>query len=497
MKSTSYKDVVNLKYNLAPYQLDILAFDNKNAYLVKDFLSRDIKKTDNGVEVGSDKYISNSPYYFLRAKSLQANSFLLELIGDSFVPMNPKVFVNYKLEKGDVLISKDSNIGEVVILDKDYPNFMPSGALYKLPLDTDKYYLLAFMKSDIFKDQLDLKVPKGATIRHAGKKFLECKIPYPNKKNKDQIVQYIEVLVKAIIGKEKEIRSKHDRILELIELELKENQIKTSNYIYTLPKISDVRKNNRLNGAFYYADFKEKEYVIKNYYGGYKNIYDLGFEVSRGQNLQVSCIGRSVYSTIPHENFYTLLLPKNLSIYGTVILEEYLGNPKKLKTLKEGDIIFGAEGFEKGRSIVIFKDQRNTITNIHGITLNHKGNDMVLSIFVKCFLDYLRKIGLIDYYAVGGNGGSLAMKYWNDIPFPTLPREKKQEIAQLFYSSPNYPQDLQIDNFLSKDIEWNNIAGIHDLEKSLKILKSRLHDNLQRIANNKEVTPKLNFVHNL
>lgn len=33
------------------------------------------------------------------------------------------------LKEGDIIISKDSNIGEIVILDKDYPNYM----LCKLP----------------------------------------------------------------------------------------------------------------------------------------------------------------------------------------------------------------------------------------------------------------------------------------------------------------------------------------------------------------------------
>ena len=50
--------------------------------------------------------------------------------------------------------------------------------------------------------------------------------------------------------------------------------------------------------------------------------------------------------------------------------KEYLGNPNELKTLKKGDVIFGAEGNEKGRSLAIIEEQSNTITNIHGITLN-------------------------------------------------------------------------------------------------------------------------------
>ena len=77
------------------------------------------------------------------------------------------------LKKGDLIISKDSNIGEIIILDKDYPDIMLSGALYKLPVKEEfKYYLLAFVKHDIFREQLDFMVPSGATIRHAKTMFL-------------------------------------------------------------------------------------------------------------------------------------------------------------------------------------------------------------------------------------------------------------------------------------------------------------------------------------
>ena len=95
----------------------------------------------------------------------------------------------------------------------------------------------------------------------------------------------------------------------------------------------------------------------------------MGFSLSRGQNLQISNIGNSIYSKKKHKNFYTLILPKFISKYGTVDSIEYLGNSKCLKTLKKGDLIFGAEGFEKGRSIVIIEEQEKVITNIHGITI--------------------------------------------------------------------------------------------------------------------------------
>ena len=151
------------------------------------------------------------------------------------------------------------------------------------------------------------------------------------------------------------------------------------------------------------------------------------------------------------------MLPKHLSKYGTVDEVQYLGNRKELKTLKKGDLIFGAEGFEKGRSIVILDERSKTITNIHGITLHHRQGNIQLSIFVKCFLDYLRNNGLIDRYAVGGNGGSLAMKYWSIIPFPNFPDESQKKITKLYHHPQPTPDmsRMKVDSFVQLDSEFN------------------------------------------
>lgn len=491
MAVTTYKDIIGSKYNLAPSQLMILGAPNKNKSFVRDLLSRKLKFSDNGNEVGSINYISKSPKYFIRAKALQKESLLPFLTEETAIPIRPQVFTDFSLKAGDILISKDSNIGEAVILDKDLPNHTISGALYKLPVQKNKYYLFAFLKHKYFLNQLDLLVPKGATIRHAKTLFLDCKVPFPNQKNKDNVVTYVELLTQAIIAKEKEIRKKYEQILTIIEQELLENQ-KNEEFKYQHPNLVTLKKNNRINAGFFSEHFSKNEFIIKNYHLGFSNIKDLGFNVSRGQNLQISCIGKSIYSDKYKEGFYTVIKPKHLSIYGTAFSREYLGNAKKLKTLKAGDIIFGAEGFDKGRSMVILKDRDKTITNIHGITINHKEGDISLSIFIKCFLDYLRKTGMTDLYAVGGNGGSLAMKYWDIIPFPNFPKNKQDQIIGLYHNLTDYPKSLNLKNFLEEDQRWNEKSGIIEIDKSTKQLKKQLNSVLDKIVNDEVVN--LEFV---
>lgn len=486
-KTVKWQEVAKNNFSLSSSQYIQLVMPNTNYKLVSDFLSRPLNRKDLGIEIGSLNYIDKSPYRFIRTKALQESSFLPDLNKETALPIMPSEFVQMNLHEGDLLISKDSNIGEIVILDKDYPNCMLSGAIYRLPVQAEwRYYLLAFIKHNIFREQLDFMVPKGATIRHAKTIFLDCKIPLPTK-NVANVVRFISLLTQSIINKEKLIRQRHESILQLIDKELAENQ-KVGQFSYKLPRFADVTELNRVDTNMYRFYFQKEFFKIVNYHNGSKNINDLGFTMSRGQNLQVSNIGKSIYSDEKYSNFHTLVLPKFLSKYGTIDKVQYFGNQNSLKTLKEGDLIFGAEGFEKGRSIVVIEGKSKTITNIHGITIQQEEHNLLKAVFVKCFLDYLRSKGLIDLFAVGGNGGSLAQKYWTYIPFPNFSESKQKEIATLYHNPQDYKtKDFTLENFLEKDNEYNSMAGIYELDKTAKYLKEKLNKAIDDIVNDREV----------
>ena len=486
--SVSLKDIVDKDYQMSSSSYRCLQMPNSNYKLLRDFLSRPLSRKDLGVEVGALSYIEKSPYKFIRAKALQEHSYLLDLSGETVMNILPSDFIQMNLKKGDILISKDSNIGEVVILDKDYPNYMLSSAIYKLPvLEEWKYYVLAILKHQLFREQLDYMVPKGATIRHAKKLFLDCKIPLPVE-NEEKTCAYINSLMRAITVKEIQIKYRYEKILSLIDKELMSNQ-NDNQFNYSLPSYNDIMQLNRLDTNMYRSYFKKELFYIENYKYGTKAIEDLGFTLSRGQNLQISNIGISIYSKDRHDNFYTLMLPKYLSKYGTINEISYLGNKNKLKQLKCGDIIFGAEGFEKGRSIVVIEENANTITNIHGITIQQKGDDLTKAIFVKCFLDYLRSKGLIDLFAVGGNGGSLAQKYWSYIPFPIFPESKQKEIAFQYHNPIDYPANtISSDIFDEMESVFNETAGIYELDCSVKYLQSLLDKAIDNLVYGKRMS---------
>ena len=491
-RQITLSEIIKNNYSFSSLNYIKVDIKNNNSHFLRDLLDRNLLSSDKGLEVGSQSYISKSNFYFIRTKGLQSESLLPSFTSESVVPILPISFKNMNLREGDIIISKDSNIGETIILDKDYPNYMLSGGLYKLPLSKNKYYILGFMKSDFFKTQLNFMASKGSTIRHAKTLFLDCKIPFPNGKNSLNIINYFEILVQALINKEQEIIFKYNQINQLINQELNNGQ-KSNNFKFEYPTLEELLSMNRINAGIYSEYFKKQEFKIRNYKLGYKNIEELGFNISRGQNLQISAIGKSIYSDIKKPDFYTLILPKNLSLFGTVKKYEYLGNSNKLKTLKAGDIIFGAEGFEKGRSMVVFEDKDNSITNIHGITLNHSQNDITLSIFVKCFLDYLRNIKLIDLYAVGGNGGSLAQRYWDSISFPNFPHGVQKDIEKLYYFVLPY-KDISMQNFLEEDKKWNKMAGLFQIDESRVKIKEHLDKIINNIIEDKDIDIDFSFL---
>ncbi|QNL92867.1 restriction endonuclease subunit S [Lactococcus lactis] len=500
-QSVSFSDIISNNFSLSSSQYEKVVSPNSNLKKLREFLyeplNRDIHQ---GTDIGSINYIDESSHYFLRTKALQKYNYLPELTKESFVPIKPNSFKNISLNKGDLIISKDSNIGEAVLLDKDYPNVMLSGAMYKLPIsETYKKYIFAVIKHNYFREQLDLMVPRGATLRHAKTLFLDCYIPLPNKDSED-IINYISVLVDSVSKKERIIKERHGDILELIEEELENHKKDRNIFNFSYPTYSEIKASTRLDTNLYRKEYKKIKYNIQNYKFGFSSIKELGYSLARGQNLQVSNIGKSIYSKKKQDNFYELMLPKFLSKYGTVNKVEYLGNPNKLKTLNKGDLIFGAEGFEKGRSIVITDERKNVITNIHGITITSRESQLSSSIFIKCFLDYLRTNGIIDLFAVGGNGGSLAQKYWDEIMFPCFPENVKNNIVKLYYT-PNlstvYNKVDDISDFQLSDKSFNNNAGILELDKVMKSIKNRIDKVITAIVKNETVDVSFDFLKHL
>ena len=228
------------------------------------------------------------------------------------------------------------------MLDQDYPDHMLSGGLLKLPVKENKSYLFAFLKHSLFQTQLAHIVPKGAIISHAKELYLDCEVPLPDSGDEGAVFCYVDSLVQMVVRRERQIRENEAEIHNLIEAELTHNQ-RLTRFKYSYPLIGDISKVGRLDAQFYGVDYQRKQFMIANYKNGSGTVEDWGFKLGRGQNLQVSAIGKSIYSSEPKANYYTLVRPTNLSDYGTVVRYEYLA---RIHRFIQVDGVRTAEGCE-------------------------------------------------------------------------------------------------------------------------------------------------------
>lgn len=472
-KTLNIKEIKNKGFALSPSLFKRVKIKNPNIKKVKELLDRELKPKDKGLEVGSNSYIYNSKHFFIRTKALQPTSFLPNYDKESIVPILPQSFKSYNLKEEDILISKDSNIGEVVILDKDLPNYMPSGGIYRLPISNLKYYLLAFMKNDFFKTQLNFLASRGATIRHAKTLFLDCSIPFPNQKNSSEVIKYVELLTKVIINKEKEIRKKHKLILEKIEKELLENQNQNI-FKYNYPNIKEIEELGRLDSGLYSEDFKKLDFLIKNYkYGFSKPLKEFSFYS-----------GNTPRKYFDANNGIVWISNKDISKNILVNIRYIVYKDNKINELIKGDILFSRRA-PIGNPLIFLYDFKSFPNEGIKILRSNKYS-LITKIFFALFLE--SKFAKFQYLVHGGAVfEGITNSQIKQIKIPNFPESKQEEIAQLYYNPIDYPSDLNIYIFLEEDNKWNKQAGILQLDLSAKRLKERLNEVIHQIVMDNEV----------
>ena len=485
----SLKEIRAKDYSFSPGMYRQVIIPTSSFKRVKDLLDPN-HPFDKGVEPGSMWYLKRSTQYFIRTKAFQNYSHLLSQKGDSIIPINPKAFSDPILHDSDILMAKDSNVGECAVVDEDHMrNHMFSGGIVRLHPVCDHYYFFSFLKHPLFKTQLKAMTARGATITHAKTLWLDCIIPFPNQENADSVIRYVSVLTEAIVDKEKAIRKCDNKITSLINDELEVKHKENSPFFYSYPTLGEIRKQSRLDAAIYDREYKYKMHRIQHYKYGTETPTEMGFTVIPGPSLEIKILGTRIDSYIPKPNFYTLILPTNISEYGTMNVLQYLGTSKKLPLLKQGDIVFGEAGFHKGRSIVLLDSSDSCTTNAHGLYARRTDTDLISPLFFRCIFNWYRNMRLVDIVAVGGSGGHLSPSYFDDyIQIPKFPDTQKVAIARLYHNPSLPPRDTPtIDKFVDWHRRWNVDLGIWELDREMKELQRTLANVQEQIIEGKTV----------
>lgn len=496
----TFGELVKNQHSWSPLQYKKIQIKNKNTVAIEDLLSG--SSLINGKEVGSNSYVPfPTPFKFVRTKAIQPNNFQPDLsIEGSFEYINPISFESNKgnaseriIQKGDLLFVTGGNVGEVAI-SNDLQNSIASSHITKIPVKEHRLYIFAFLKNQFGKEQANFG-PVGAIAgldTFSEKTLLRIQIPFPTQKNKGEVIKYIESLVKITIAKEQKIRHNNDRINEIIEQELNTNQ-KDSVFSYVPATFKEIQNLKRLDTGMYGEEYKRIKFLIKNYSLGESSLDELDYMVSRGQNLQVSNIGKSIYSDLPKPNFYKLILSKDFSDWMTAFRSSYLGNPKELKKIKKGDIVFSCRG-DLGRVLIFLDDEENVITNIDNVQIVNNSAKLENKIFVGAFLNYLRMTGFLSKISITGSGADSFTQYQFDlIKIPNFSEATQKEITKIYTSPYKYPETT-LEELLTDDAGWNENVGIYELDQSLKAVKAQIDYVIDMITRDESVSIDLSFL---
>jgi hypothetical protein len=453
----------------------------------------------NGEEVGSLAYVRQSPYRFIRTKAIQAGSALSQFKGEAVGYITPRAYhnaivknPNRAVQDGDIIYARAGNVGEVAIAE-GCGQAIPSGHVLKIILREKKWYVFAFMKHDICK--LQQRTQQTGAIKALDnfkiEQLLACKVPFPDQTDGERVERYVSVLMEAIAQKERAIRDRNDTILKVISDELAVGQTKRP-FVYTYPSLSEVRDQARFDAAIYSRECKSKMWLINNYARGCDTPTAAGFTVTPGPSLEIKILRTRIDSDTSKPGFYTLLIPANISEYGTMSTVTWLGTAKKLPQLRQGDILFGEAGFGKGRTIVLIDAMERVTTNAHGLYARRSDDDLTESIFFRCIFHWYRNMRLIDLMAVGGSGGHFSPEYFDSLLIPRFSDSLKSQIVKLYHSpSAGAAKPPNLTGFVDYHQARNHALGIWELDRDMKTLKSELAVAQELIIQGKTVTVAL------
>lgn len=454
---------------LCPNEITISDIFNQNTLSPRNFSSIDIVNSrklslinflknespfSTGEEPGSFAYVPNSNISFIRNSCIDNLNFSNQVNKEIF--LNPKYGYQNQIQEEDVLLCKDANIGETCLFipDKDKQYILSSGVVkLNFKSEEEKFYCLAFMRDEYFINQLDSMTPRGATIRHAGTKFLQCLIPEITHSER-KLIPLLKACIENIAYSERVSFKKLNEANEVIAQEfILENQV------YNYPAISVILNSQRLDAGYYSDVVNTIINSLDNYPQGTKTIHEFGFNLKRGPNLAKRDLGRSIFSSEYKKNFHLLVYPSDISDNGYILKETYLGARNTVWYLKSGDILFSAEG-TVGKIFVICDEKMKFTTNFHGliITPNKKNIPLEDSIILGQYLHFLRSYGYFDKVSVGGQGGSFAVNYWEDFRVPNFGKKLRRRVAKLYHSGAS----LDISRFCLAELDN---AGVFELNQ--------------------------------
>ena len=387
-----------------------------------------------------------------------------------------------KIQKDDILISTVrtylGGIGIVTSTDKNLVATKALIVLRKMKKDISKYYLFGILRSRFFIDQVSMILNASMYPRMEKEYFDRLIIPFPTQKQNDKpkdVEKLVSLITQNIIDKEEQIKFKNQLIDSEIEKELKANQ-KSKALKYSYPKLSDLKKENRLDTTIYTPKYKVFENLILNYTDGYFFLDEkLVSPGATPKDYFFSDIKKS-------EKFKDWITPKNIE-QRQLSSRTFIYTKTSTKIKKYSLVLNGIRYVGNG---VFIENEKEFFTNQNMLIIN-QFKEQIKQLFLFCFLT--SNIGK-SMQISRRNFGIVPILYTENlckIPIPNFEEKKQKEIAKSYYNEVDALTNISLDNYLAEHKKRNQKLGIFQLNMEIFELKEKLENLVDKIVMDEKI----------
>jgi len=435
---------------------------------------------DVGSQIDVSNYLNFDSGYFL-----WTISGMWSLIYESkkWEKISPDIYIDSskKLQHWDVIISRNASLWKISFFSW-VENTILNGWLSRLKFqDGYKYYASAFFIVEYWAEYLKCLTSWWGTQQNAKRQnVLDVPIPFPTTKNNakpDRVERLISLITQNIIDKEEQIQKKNNQIDELIEIELKDNQ-KEAKFQYRYPTREEIFDESRLDTGLYEIDFKQVDFLIRNYNWGY---FKIPFDKIRTWQTP-----KDYY--YPKERINEVIklwiTPKNLS--NNILSNKLWIHTKQINTIKDGDILFGSRGTVWD---VFFYDEKTLGKSYVNQSVSSISIDGLLhnKIFALTYFSSFSFKKIISKYIYKGTVPAITPDILSQFLIPKFPESKQREIADVYYNLLEKNSELTLENYLEKERERNKKIGIFQLNMEIFSLREKLEDLIDAVVMEREV----------
>lgn len=466
-KSVRKGEMLEREYSFSGFSYRFVKCKNKNYFHLgsDEILEKNVK----GFEPGSKEYVGFSDNYFIRISEMDNLNFTFTTSKDT-KKIRPVESSNKSkvIHQSDICYQTASNVGNACIYDGEKAFY--NSHIRKLAFKKNKYYVFAILKSAFGKEQVDVSGSIKGVDNFREEYLLNTKIPFPttkNHSNPEKVENLVCFIVQNIIDKEEQIKLKNRKIDELIEKELKDNQ-KTGIFSYSYPRISEIKEETRLDTGLYEKEFKEIDFLIRNYDKSYGFIDER--EIQGGNTPKQRIFGMGNLWLTPTDCKKGILTNKSL-----IKSQKYNLNDDYLVIVNRSNV---AETVLFRKDLLKIGQHNQGMYRVKIEKQNYSHFLFILTWFnSSIFQKYIGDV------ATGATFKEIRV---DDIskksPIPKFPESKQQEIAKLYYNSLEKNKDLNLENYLDKEKIRNQEAGIFQLNMEIFSLREQLENLVHKIV---------------